>query len=116
MLVLFVGCAGKPLPVGTFRGEHALEGRLGADPVVVDQARRVVLRVAEDGRTSLEDGGVPWEGRASRSGDTLEFEVYTLAGINIENQDRALPRRLELAILPNGHLRFGKVELVRGDK
>lgn len=111
-VLLLAGC-GKPLPTGTFRGERDLEARPGADPVVVAQARRVVLKIEATGKADLEDGGFPWEGRVSRSGDTLVFEVDAVNGINIAKQPPDIPREFKFEVLGANALSFDGVRLER---
>ena len=111
-LLALIGC-GAPLPTGTFRGEHRLAIQPGTDPVVVAQLRRVTLRIDTDGRASLEDAGVPWEGRVTRSGEELTFEVLTIAGVNIDKQPAELARTLKFRLLPNGSLAFADAILTK---
>ncbi|RYG23720.1 hypothetical protein EON82_13145 [bacterium] len=112
LLCLFA-CGGGPLPTGTFRGEHSLEVKPGTDPVIANQLRRVVVTIAEDGKATIENGGLPMEGLASRRGDTLAIEVLAVSGINIEKQPPEVPRRLELKIEFEDKLRFGDAVLNR---
>ncbi len=111
-LLALLGC-GAPPPTGTFRGGHRLAVQPGTDPVVAAQLQRVTLRIEPDGRAKLEDAGVPWEGRVTRSGDGLTFEVLTIAGINIEKQPAELARTLKFRLFPNGDLGFADAILTK---
>ena len=111
-LGLIASC-GKPLPSGTFRGARKETGRPGADPIVLAQLNRVILKIGANGRADLEDGGIPWEGQVTRSGDQIDFTVAALNGINIERQASDLPRRLTFRVISEDVLDFGGVRLER---
>lgn len=109
---LLLSC-GPSAPVGTFRGSRNEVGRPGADPVVLAQINRVTLKIDADGNANLEDGGIPWEGRVSRSGDELEFDVAAINGVNIERQPTDLSRKLKLRVASENELEYGGVRLER---
>ena len=100
-----------PLPVGAYRGERPATGIRGPDPVVDAQLRRVDLTIEEGGRATLEDAGIPWEGIVTRRGDRLDFEVLTVAGVNIARQAKDLPRRLEFSVGADGTIVYGGLKL-----
>ena len=105
--LLIGGCRHEPLPVGKFRGEHAIVGRPGADPVIVNQLRRVDLTIADDGKAVLEDGGLPREGQMSRDGEKLKFEVLTVYGRNVELQPPDQPRSFYFQLKKDGTILYG---------
>jgi hypothetical protein len=80
--------------------------------VVAAQLRRVLLTIAEDGKTTLENGGVPVEGQASRQGDKIDIEVLAVSGTNVERQ-QLVPHHLSLTIESEDKLRFGDATLTR---
>ena len=110
-LLLLSGCGGAPPPPGVYRGERPLTTAPGTDPVVAAQMRRIVLTIGDGGKTTLEDGGIPWEGLLTRHGDRLDFEVLAVAGVNVAKQAADLPRRLELRVLDDGALEYANVRL-----
>lgn len=112
-LVVLVACNGAPLPVGKFKGEHHLDTQPGGDPVVVAQLKRVILEIDEDGKAKLEDGGFPYDGQMSRSGDTLNFEVLAASGVNIGKQPDNVPRNLEFKVQKDGNILYKDAVLVR---
>ena len=101
------------MPEGAYRGEHPIPAQAGADPLVLSELRRVVLEIGADGNAKLKDGGIPWEGRMTREGDDLRFEVLAIAGVNVEKQPTGTPRRLEFRLLSDGRIRFGDALLQR---
>lgn len=109
----FAGCSGRPLPLGTFIGHRNDPGQPGADPVVVAQLNRVILKIDADGKANLEDGGLPWEGHVTRSGDRIDFEVDAINGRGIASQPGELARRIEFRVLSPDRLSFGGVSLER---
>lgn len=80
---------------------------------MADQLRRVVLTIDDSGKGNLEDGGIPWEGLVSRSGDRLDFEILAVSGINIAKQSSDYPRQLRFRIESDGTILFGDVRLRR---
>ena len=113
LAALLLASCGAPVPTGTFRGSRDEAGRPGADPVVVAQLNRVILRIDAEGRADLEDGGIPWEGQVSRAGDRLVLSVEAVSGINVERQPREVPRTIEFRVISGDALDFRGVRLDR---
>ena len=107
------GCSGDPLPTGKFKGQRQLDVRPDADPVVAKQLARIVFTIQEDGKATLEDGGLPFEGQVSRHGEKLDFEILTVSGINIDRQPDTVPRHLQFAVRKDGGIDFVGVRLIR---
>lgn len=99
--------------MGHFRGVRSLPIRPGADPIVAGQLERVDVKIDEDGKTVVEDGGIPYEGHAHRDGDRMIVEIDNVSGISIDRQDNAIPRTLEFRLESDGTLRYGPVRLSR---
>ena len=110
-MALLVGCGSGPLPTGTFRGERSAPVRPGTDPVVAAQLRRVVLTIDPDGTATLEDGGMPYDLKATRSGDRLSLEVRAIANKNASRQFPGVPLTATFDILADGTLRSGDLVL-----
>lgn len=77
------------------------------------QLARVVLTIKEDGKATLEDGGLPLEGQIARQGESLDFEILTVSGINIEKQPDTVPRHIKFGVRKDGGIDFGEILLIR---
>jgi hypothetical protein len=108
-----IACGEGAVPIGTFRGERPVEVNPGTDPIVAMQLRRLQITLDAEGNATLEDGGIPSEGRASRRGDTLTVDLLAVSGINIDRQPADFPRSRTLRVVDERTLELDGVRLVR---
>ena len=113
LIGLLVLRGGGTVPIGTFRGERQIAVFPGTDPAVADQLRRVTLVLKGEGDAVLTDGGIPYEGHASRHGDALTVDILAINGINIDRQPVGTPRTLTFEVGADGTIGYDKVTLRR---
>lgn len=100
---LLSGCAGPDRRlVGEWRGSRPSTGMQSPDDRLVRNITAVKLKLQRDGRFLLTDGGFPYEGQWSRSGDALDLKVITVLNQPLAKQGSMMKRAADFNAIVAG--------------
>lgn len=104
-----IGCGADPALAGKWEGTRDWK-RLGlADDRIAIEVSRLQITLEEGGKFLMNDGGIAYEGKWSRTGNDIPLEVNVVMNRKLDRQSTAvknLAESMRIKVGNNGELTF----------